>query len=330
MTPPDPSIVLDHIEAFRRSKTMFTAVSLGVFDRLHASPAAAPQLASALGLPAGTLERLLNGCVALQLLTKEAGLYANTPSATAYLRRESPHTLAGYILYSDRALYPMWANLDAALREGAPRWDQTFGLAGPIFSSFFHTREALREFILGMHGLGMLTSPAIVEAFDLTPFHRLIDLGGATGHLATAARHRYPHLQAGLFDLPQVIEFAREFTEGVDLVAGDFFTDPLPPADLYAIGRILHDWSEDKIHRLLAKVHAALPPGGGLLVVEKLLDDDGTAPTIAVMQSLNMLICTEGRERTLPEYTHLLRQAGFQTIEGRRTNTPLDVTLALK
>ncbi len=92
--------------------------------------------------------------------------------------------------------------------------------------------------------------------------------------------------------------------------------DELPPADLYALGRILHDWPEERIRMLLPKIYAALPDGGGLLIAEKLLDEDKSGPTPAHMQSLNMLICTEGRERTLAEYRALLAGAGFAT--GRR------------
>src|SRR5579863_3956632 len=39
MNTPDPAPVIDLIEAFRRSKTMFAAVALGVFDFLERSPA---------------------------------------------------------------------------------------------------------------------------------------------------------------------------------------------------------------------------------------------------------------------------------------------------
>jgi acetylserotonin O-methyltransferase len=114
------------------------------------------------------------------------------------------------------------------------------------------------------------------------------------------------------------------------VTAGDFFTDPLPAADLFAVGRILHDWGEEKIHRLLGLIHHALPPGGALLIGEKLLDDDRAGPRWAQLQSLNMLICAEGKERTETEYTALLRQAGFSRIEARRTATPLDAILAVK
>src|SRR5262249_18465098 len=127
----------------------------------------------------------------------------------------------------------------------------------------------------------------------------------------------------------EIIE-ASEVADRIELIPGDFFNDTLPEADLFAVGRILHDWSLDKIVRLLRAIHTRLPAGGGLLVVGKLLDDHRSGPSWAVMQSLNMLVCTEGKERTLGEYTELLRAAGFHDVQGRRTSTPLDVMLAVK
>jgi acetylserotonin N-methyltransferase len=104
----------------------------------------------------------------------------------------------------------------------------------------------------------------------------------------------------------------------------------LPYADLYAVGRILHDWAEDKIRQLLGKVFNALPDGGSLLIAERLLAEDKSGPVPALMQSLNMLVCTEGRERTFVEYEALLREAGFREVEGRSTGAPLDAVLAVK
>jgi acetylserotonin N-methyltransferase len=172
-----------------------------------------------------------------------------------------------------------------------------------------------------MHGFGRISSPAVAAAFDLSRFHRLIDLGGASGHLAEAVRERYPHIQAQVFDLPEVAKLYP------DTIAGDFFTDPLPEADLYSLGRILHDWSDDQIRPFLVKIHSALPAGGGLLIAEKLLGPDYVA---AHMQSLNMLVATEGRERSAAEYEALLRAAGFSKVESRMTGAPVDAVLAVK
>ncbi len=336
-SPPDPTPVIDLLNGFRMSGAMFTAVSLGVFDQLATGPLDLTALAGKLPADPDALGRLLDVCVGLGLLKREGEAFANTPVSEVYLCKHSPRRMTGYIAYSDRVLWKMWANLPDAIREGTNRWKQTFGLDGPLFTNFFRSEEDKREFLWGMHGFGMISSPDVAAAFDLSGFRHLVDLGGATGHLAIACCRRYPSLRATVFDLPVAIPMAAEVVaEASDVSArmatmgGDFFADALPPADLYALGRILHDWDEGKIRRLLARVHEALPPGGALLIAEKMLDDDRAGPRAAQLQSLNMLVCTDGKERSLAEYTVLLREAGFSRVEARRTSVPVDAILAVK
>jgi acetylserotonin O-methyltransferase len=335
-TKPDPGIVIDLLMAFRWSKAMFAAVSLGVFDALATGPKSLQLLTEELRANSESLERLLDACVGLQLLDRDGQNYRNTPAASTYLCKNSPDRLTGYVNYSNDVMWKLWGNLEDAVREGSHRWKQTFGWDGPIFSHFFRTEEARREFLLGMHGFGLISSPQVVAAFDLSQYRWLVDLGGATGHLAIAACQRYHQLQAVVFDLADAGPLAQEIVKAspvsnrIKIVAGDFFVDPLPEGDLFALGRILHDWTEQKIVRLLDRIYQRLPPGGAVLIVEKLLDEDRSGPRLAQMQDLNMLTCTEGKERTLSEYEALLKQVGFTKVIGRRTESPLDAILATK
>ena len=323
-----PSIVPDLIEAFRRSKTMFTAVELGVFE---ATPTTAAVFSAQANTDKRATELLLDACVSLGLLAKINNEYTNTPESETYLTRTSPHTLAGYALYSNNVLWRLWEHLPDAVREGTHRWPQGFQMQGPIFSHFFKTDEAMRTFLTGLHGFGMLSSPQAIAAHDLTGVNHFVDLGGGTGHLALAFLDKYPNAKATVFDLPQVIPLTREITNNrVATVAGDFFNDPLPAADCYAVARILHDWSRPKIHTLLTKIHAALPENGRLLICETLVNDARTGPASAMMQSLNMLTCTEGQERTAAEYDALCKAAGFKSTTAKITGAPIDAVLAIK
>ena len=337
LTPADPTPVLDLLNGFRKSQVMFTAVELGIFDALDSGPQTCAALAAKLPANVDALERLLAGCVHLQLLKHASdGRFANTQTATAYLTTASPSRFLGYINYSRSALWKMWDHLPTAIREGTHLWKQAFGTDGPIFSQFFRTENAKREFLFGMHGFGLLSSPHVVSAVDLSRFVTFVDLGGATGHLAVAACRGYPHLRAIVSDLAEVVELTREVvgatevTERVTVVPGDFFVDALPSGDIYALGRIVHDWTEEKIVRLLTKIYEALPAGGAVLIAEKVLNDDKAGPEWAVVQSLNMLVCTEGKERTLAEYETLLTRIGFRDVVCHRTPSPLDVVLAVK
>jgi acetylserotonin N-methyltransferase len=333
---PDPKPILELLTAFRRSKVMFAAVSLGIIDALERQPQRSDALASTLAANPDGMERLLDACVGQGLLEKRGDLYANTAAASAYLTAHSPYRLTGYVNFSNDFMWQLWGHLEDAVREGTHRWQQAFGWDGPIFANFFHSESAKREFLIGMHGFGVLSSPEVVAAFDLSRFRCLVDLGGATGHLAMAACQRFPQLRAVVADLPEVLPLAREMlatspvVDRIDLVGCDFFRDPLPNGDLFALGRIIHDWTEEKSFRLLERIHAALPEGGGLLIAEKLLTDDKSGPAWAQLQSLNMLTCTEGKERTLPEYRELLHRAGFKDVQGQPTTSPLDAILALK
>ncbi len=312
---------------------MFTAAELGVFDHLAAGPQSSARLSALIDSSVEALDRLLHLCVNLGLLHLENGLFSNSPEAQIYLVRSSPDSIYGYVEYSRRALWQLWARLPDAVREGTNRWPQAFGGQGELFTHYYKTEEDKRLFLMGMHAFGQISSPQIVAAVDLSRFTHLVDLGGATGHFALAASTRYPALRATVLDLPACLPLAQEILAGsrVETLAGDFFTDPLPPADLYALGRILHDWTETKIKKLLERIYAALPPGGAILVLEKLVDEAGTGPAWALLQDLNMLVATEGKERKLSEYRVLLEAAGFASLEAYPLpDSPLDAILACK
>jgi acetylserotonin O-methyltransferase len=334
---PDPAPVLALIDAFRSSKAMFVAVSMGIFDSLARAPGPAARLAGELNCQSEPLERLLDACVGLGLLHKQDGVYTNQPVASTYLCLGTPTTLAGYILYSDKILFKLWEHLEAGVREGEPQWQRAFHIDGSIFDHFFRTDKDMQGFLQGMHGFGILSSALVVSAFDLSRFKKFVDLGGGTGHLAIAACEQYPQLSAVLFDLPRVIDAVRpqislcSVASRIELAKGDFFVpEQLPQADLFGLGRILHDWTDVKVHDLLRAIHGRLPSGGGILLSEKLLNEEKTGPVSAQLQSLNMLVCTEGKERSLGEYRALLESSGFTEVRGCVTGAPLDAVFALK
>jgi acetylserotonin N-methyltransferase len=337
MSLPNPEPILFLIEAFRRSQAMFTAVELRVFDHLVHAPLGVAQLATLIQANPDALERLLNTCVSLELLELRDGHYSNPPIASTYLVRTSPNSLIGYIEYSQKALWHLWARLPEAVREGTHRWEQVFGGQGELFSHYYKTEEDKRRFVMGMHAFGLISSPQVVRAFDLSGFRHLVDLGGATGHLPIAACQAYPDLRASVYDLGPVLEVTREVVEEAGLtsrigtIACDFFKDAFPDADVYALGRILHDWTRAKIDLLLKKIHAALPEGGAILIAEKVLDESGIKPLWALLQSLNMLVVTEGKERKFSEYKEILETAGFRDVQCvMLPHSPLDAILARK
>uniref|UniRef100_A0A2R9BBA7 Acetylserotonin O-methyltransferase n=2 Tax=Pan paniscus TaxID=9597 RepID=A0A2R9BBA7_PANPA len=113
-------------------------------------------------------------------------------------------------------------------------------------------------------------------------------------------------------------------------LGGDFFKDPLPEADLYILARVLHDWADGKCSHLLERIYHTCKPGGGILVIESLLDEDRRGPLLTQLYSLNMLVQTEGQERTPTQYHMLLSSAGFRDFQFKKTGAIYDAILARK
>jgi acetylserotonin O-methyltransferase len=305
--------ILELIEGFRRSKTMFAAVALGIFDGERPNGAA--------------IESLLEACVALGLLEKSGARYVNSAVADVYLRRDSPNSLAGYARYSNDALYRLWGHLEDAVIQGTNRWHDVFGECSEAVRQATYSGP---DFCSGMHGLGLLSSSVIVNMLDLSAFTHLVDLGGASGHFASAAKARYPTLRATVIDYSHVIEHSRPYVaDGVEMTGGDFCTMALPSADLFVLGRILHHRSETRGRDLLVRLYDRLAEGGGVLVVERFLEPGGALD--AHMSSLNMLLCTDqGRERSCEEYESMLCDAGFTVTSRCSTHCTLDAILAIR
>jgi hypothetical protein len=159
---------------------------------------------------------------------------------------------------------------------------------------------------------------SLAEKFPWSDYETFADIGCAQGAVAVEVARAHPHLRGTAFDLAAVGPVFSEYAEAagvagkVKFMAGNFFEDPLPPADVLILGHILHDWDLETKRMLLDKAYAALPVGGALIVHEMLIDDERTRP-MGLLASLNMLIETPGGfDFTGADCQGWMRTAGFR------------------
>ncbi|KFP04220.1 N-acetylserotonin O-methyltransferase-like, partial [Calypte anna] len=330
-----PSKILELMDGFRASKALFVASKLKMFDLLKdKGPLKAVDIANQVGTSVCGTERLLDACAALGLLEKTSQGYSNTDSANTYLTSEGECSLHSFIIHSDDHLWPLFTNLESAVKEGSRQNHLAFGKkAEVLFKDYYHSQDVKQRFMAAMHSIARLTARDVATAFDLSQFKSACDLGGCTGALAHELIQMYPNLKVTVFDLPEVIANTSYFQPSgqhatpVTFVSGDFFKDNLPEADLYILSRVLHDWPDEKIHVLLSKISAVCKPGSALLVAEIVLDEKKTHPPRAVLQSLSM---TEGKQRSGSEYKELLEKYGFTNVQIKITGNLLDAVLCFK
>ncbi|XP_014850542.1 PREDICTED: acetylserotonin O-methyltransferase-like [Poecilia mexicana] len=336
-----PFKLLEYFNGFRVSKMIFSACELGVFDLLLKSQDAlsAQHVAQELGTSMDGMERLLDALVGIEILEVETAqgtaLYSSTDVANLYLAKGSAKSLHDMIIYRSQTVYPLWNNLVDAIREGRNQYEKTFGLpSGHFFQAIYRSEEEMLKFMGIMSCHWVLDGHDVVTAFDLSRFQKVVDLGGCTGALANEMARAYPASSVTVFDLPQVVEAAQKHFKqedsGVTFQSGDFFSDEIPGADLYVLARVIHDWPEEKCLALLKKIYETCKPGGGVLLVEALLFENRRGPIMAQIFSLNMLVQTQGRERTPSEYTHMLNKSGFCNVQVCRTGKSYDAILAVR
>jgi hypothetical protein len=290
-----PDRIMELGFGFWASKTLLSAVELKLFGLLsEVGPLAADDLRERLGLHPRSALDFFDALVALGMLDRADGRYSNTPETDLFLDPAKPTYMGGVLEMSSVRLYPFWASLTEGLRTGQPQSEAKTG--GDFFDTLYADPEKLAGFTAAMTGLSRAAGDAIAAKFPFRNHGTVIDIGCAQGAVPVAIATAHEHLTGGGFDLPPVEPIFNSYVAQHDLAGrlrftpGNFFTDPLPTADVLVMGHILHDWDLEEKRLLLQKAYDALPTGGALIVYEALIDDDRRHNAFGLLMSLNMLI----------------------------------------
>jgi len=303
---------------FWASKALLSAIELGLFSELAAGPLEGEELARKLGLHNRSYRDFFDALVALHLLERKDGRYANTDETAAFLVRSSPRYLGGLLEMANQRLYSFWGSLTEGLRTGLPQNEIKSGGQG-LFDSLYGDPQRLRLFLGAMTGLSMSAAKGIATLFPWEKYKTFIDVGGAQGGVAVQVALAHPHLTGSNFDLPVVQPVFEAYakamgvSERVRFLPGDFFKEPIPPAEVLIMGHILHDWNLSEKIQLIEKAYQALPTGGSFIIFEALIDDDRRENVFGLLMSLNMLIETPGGfDYTGADCSAWMKKVGFR------------------
>lgn len=336
MTQPNPEKILQTGLAFWASKTVLTAVEMGLFSELSRGPQSLESIRSRLGLHPRSARDFLDALVALGFLQRTGDRYANTAETDLFLDRSKPSYVGGILEMASRRLYGFWGNLAEALRTGEPQNEVKGGGPG-MFETLYADPGRLKGFLAAMTGISHGANVTIARAFPWKNYHTFVDVGAAQGDLAAQIALANPHLRGVGFDLPQVGPIFEEYVAGLGVKdrltfqPGDFFKQDFPKADVVTMGHILHDWDLATKKMLLKKAFDAVPAGGALVVYEAIIDDDRSKNTFGLLMSLNMLIETPGGfDYTGAECSTWMKEAGFSSTRVEPLVGPDSMVIAIK
>lgn len=313
MTTLSPEPIVQLAGGFMAAKHLFVANEIGLFDKLAAGPASLDELAEFTGVARPRVRILADALVVLGLIERHDDRYRNGPVAAAFLSGDGPTDLRPFLRFWNHIAYPMWMNLEPAIRTGQAQG--TLALSG----------ERQRIFSEGVEAIQALPATALPTAYDFGRHRRVLDLGGGTGSWLIRLLGAYPALEATLFELPNAAAVARERLAGdpcgprVAVVAGDFFTESIPAGhDAVLIANVLHLLSPERNLDLLRRIRARVSDGTRLLLADFWTDPTHTDPPFAALMAAEFFVITgEGDVYSEEEASLWLRETGWRTVERK-------------
>jgi hypothetical protein len=320
------------------SAAIYAAVELGAADELAAGPRTAEQIAGAVGADRPATERLLRALTTLDLVEQlDGGAYALTPLG-ALLRSDADDSVRSSILLTlGPSAWRAWGALADCVRTGDIAAKVLDGVEDAF--AWYASPEAEQVFNRAMAEGTRRIAETVLVAYDFDGIDTLVDVGGGYGALVPPLLARYAHMTATVFDLsrcePGATALLARSGDGIAdrarFVGGDFFVDPLPTADAYALKSVLHDWDDERAAEIIENCRRSSSNDARLIVIETVVPDRiGTSceDRSIVAADLNMLVATGGRERTESEYGALLRAGGFDVTRIVPTQSGLHVVEA--
>jgi len=304
---PNDNPILRAMWGWQPARVLMAANRLDVFTIIGQGQLSAEEIAERCQSPPRSMSLLLNACGALKFLQKEGGLYSNSPEAIQLLIRGKP-TYMGDMIAHGEDMMRTWMRLEEAVQTNRAVRDEEK-----------RDPETLRNFILAMHNRAMASGKQMAEALDLSGRRQLFDAGGGPGTYSVFLVKKYPGLSAIVFDLPPVIEIAKEVIASFDMQrriatrVGNYFQDDFGQGnDTVLLSAILHSMGPERCKLLLRKAHDSLVSGGIAVVQENLISADGISPVSAALFSLNMLVNTgEGQSWSAEEIVEWMEELGF-------------------
>ena len=289
----------------------------GIADMLGDGAQSVEELSIQADIPAPALRRLLRALSYVGVFEERTdGRFTNS-DVSSYLRSDSAPSLREMsLIWNHDAVLRGWEQLEQVLMTG----NQAFtAVNGQTF--FQHIAadkkrsETMARFMKGIYGP---EGPAIAAGFPFGRFARLIDIGGAAGHILADILRAHPNIEGALFDLPKTAEVARRFLDEQGLsdrsqvFAGDFFEAITPGYDAYFIKSTLHDWDDEKSVQILHNCRNAMPVNGRVLITEIVLEPGKPIGHPHRFIDLEMMVTLGGKERTAEEFRTLLHRAGLR------------------
>jgi 2-polyprenyl-3-methyl-5-hydroxy-6-metoxy-1,4-benzoquinol methylase len=314
---PAPSLQLffDTINAFQKTGALKAAIDLDLFTAIGQTSSTASEIAARCQCPERGIRILSDSLTIFGFLAKEDGRYSLTPDTAAFLDRSSRTYIgAAAEFFLSPGIVEGFSDLASTIRKGSVHQSE-LGTTAPDHPVWIKFARAMGPMMIpAAHGAAALVT------LDPSRDCRILDIAASHAAYGIAMAERSPRAHLVALDWEAVLTVARENARAAGLgdrfstIVGDAFTVDLGSGyDVVLVPNFLHHFNRADCVRFLRRVQAALVPGGRVVIVEFVPNDDRISPPPAASFSLVMLGTTpEGDAYTFAEYQSMLAEAGFR------------------
>lgn len=321
---PDYGRLYDMITAPIRARLVLTGLELGVFDHLEIERTA-DEMAGLTNAHPGNMAAFLDALTCIGLLRKRAGRYCNAEEASVYLRADGPTPMGNLLrMITSMCVAPL-DDLSTLVRQGPrPNEADTHFAAEPLWAESCRTSAA---WVTG--GVGALMTRYVAALPEFPAFRTMLDLGGGHGMFAQAFVAAHPELTAVIFDQPAVGAVADEFIgasglkQRVTTRGGDYLRDDLGGGYDFIWACATLNFARHDLDPLMAKIHAALKPGGVFMAFQDGLTHERTQPDMFLGHLGTALSSGQAFYFDQGEIAASMLRIGFRSVHSRTVTTPM-------
>jgi len=296
--------------AFQRAAALRAGVDLQVFDNLGGGPATAKQLAIHAGVPERGMRILCDYLTAAGLIEKSGAEYRHTPTSAVFLDRRSPASMAGMVPFiQSKKIMAGALGLTESVRRGGTTLDEPLG------------GDEVAEWVTFARTMQPLVASAAAFMADVlmrgAAPTKVLDVAASHGLFGFAVKERAPACELVALDYASVLEVTAEHAAArgmtLTLLPGSALDVELGTGyDAVLVTNLFHHFSVAENVAMLRRFHAAMAPGGRMLVLEFIPNEDRVTPPIPAMFAVGMLSNTpDGDAYTMADYAKMLEAADF-------------------
>lgn len=295
-----------------QTQALRVAAEFGIADLLKDGPLSVAELARDTKSDPKALARVMGVLAHLGLVAEtKPGVFMCTQTGTL-LQSDAPNSIRHYaILMGLECFSRPWSELGYSVETGSSAFENAMGKS--VYDYFRDHPPSGTVMHRAMGELSSLEGVAIRDAYDVSHYRHIVDVGGGRGGLLAVLLGASPEARGTLFDRPEVVAEATPVLQAADVVdrceavGGDFLREVPADGNLYILKRILIDQPESDALKILRNVHAVMAPGGRVVIA-----DPHTDSSYGKYLDMFILMVFGGQLRTARQIEALFEETGFE------------------